>query len=240
MVFNLFFLLLWLFLFFLDFYETFFDKFLTHLCHVYSCKDVRGIFFHFSAVCKQTEFVEVVILSNSRTALLNDFFRRRRHKRIEQTCANHDSFRKVIEHGCKAVLLGFVLCKHPRHGFVYILVGTAQKREYVNECVRGAVFVHIAEHPVASLFGKRFEFVVDGLANALIAHDAAEILVGHCDCALHEVAVNVDKFAIDSVHNDIPADNTVIVERHLRKEEISHRVHAEIAHQIVRVNDVAL
>lgn len=73
LVFNLFFLLLWLFLFFLDFYETFFDKFLTHLCHVYSCKDVRGIFFHFSAVCKQTEFVEVVILSNSRTALLNDF-----------------------------------------------------------------------------------------------------------------------------------------------------------------------
>ena len=54
-------------------------------------------------------------------------------------------------------------------------------------------------------FCKRFKLVVNGFVCSLVANDAAEILVAHGDCALHEVAVHVDKLAVDGVDNQMPS-----------------------------------
>ena len=137
-------------------------------------------------------------------------------------------------------MLHIVFCKHPGHRFVNVLVCPSEHREYLTECICGAVCVYVFKHLVASGSRHHFQIVVDRFFHALVAHDSAEILVGHSDGALHEIAVYVDKFRIDDVNHHIPTDKSVVVERHLREKIISHRIHAEEIDEIVRIDDVAL
>ena len=233
------FLLFFLLFFGVLFHQALCKKLFFHLVGVYSCKQMRGVFRNFRAVCQKSEFVEIVKRANCRPALFDHFLRGGRHKRRKQTCANHDGFGEVVKHGCQSVFLAFVLCKHPRHSFVDILVCSSEHGEYIRKRVCRAICVDICKHLVSCRFCKRFKLVVNGFAYALVANDAAEILVAHGDCSLHEVAVHVDKLAVDGIDNQIPADYAVVVERHLRKQIISYAVNAEKVHEIVGINDVA-
>ena len=219
--------------------EIRFLRALTYFHLVTEWGDVPLVFRNFRAVCQKSEFVESVKGANCRPALLDHFLRGGRHKRRKQTCANHDGFGEVVKHGCQSVFLAFVLCKHPRHSFVDILVCSSEHGEYIRKRVCRAICVDICKHLVSCRFCKRFKLVVNGFAYALVANDAAEILVAHGDCSLHEVAVHVDKLAVDGIDNQIPADYAVVVERHLRKQIISYAVNAEKVHEIVGINDVA-
>jgi len=100
-----------------------------------------------------------------------------------------------------------------------------------------------AVHPRLDALGRlkaeRNQLVVDRLFHIAALDDAAEVLVRHRDGAVDQVAEDVGEVGIDALDHQLIRDRAVGGKGHLMQHIIAHRVHAEILHKIVGIDDVA-
>ena len=105
--------------------------------------------------------------------------------------------------------------KHPRRGFVNVFIRSSKKREHDVDRVGNAEFVHKSADFSVSGNGDIFKFFVNGFGHAGSFHQATEVFFAHRDRSLDEVAVYVGEIAVDFIGHKLPADKSVVIERHI-------------------------
>ena len=83
------------------------------------------------------------------------------------------------------------------------------------------------------------ELIVHRLGLGRGRDDAVKILLGHGDGAVDQIAQHVCQIRVDALADQLVGDHAVVGKGHLMQHIVAHRVHAEQAHQIVRVDHVA-
>ena len=83
-----------------------------------------------------------------------------------------------------------------------------------------------------------FQLIVHRLGLGWGRYHAVEILLGHGDRAVDQIAQHVCKVGVDALADQLIGDHAVVCKRHLVQHIVAHRVHTEQAHQIVRIDHV--
>ena len=153
-----------------------------------------------------------------------------------------NSFRKVVKYVGKARFFAFVLGKCPRHGFVDIFIRAAEEREDFRDRVRDFKFVRFRRYLFHRASYRFFKFLIGRffVFGKRFFHRAAEIFADHGDRTADKIPQNVRKIGVEAFANELPSDLTVVIKRHFVEHEIAHRIHAEKAGKIVRIDHVAL
>ena len=190
------------------------------------------------AVPEKPEFTEIGKISRFRSEYPVNLLRRFGHHAFEYARADDYGFGKIVKHRFETFALRLVLRKRPWHRFVYVFVGSAEHVENIRHGVGNAVAFHFFRDFGVKRNGSLLELVVHGFVRLAVGNHAVEILFAHRYRSAYEVAVHVGEFSVDRFGHEIPADQSVVIERHLGEKIISYRVHAVESDEIGGVDNV--
>ena len=218
--------------------------FRLHLCqnlvYIEAGKENLRLIRHLRTGLVQAEHVHDLKGALLRAQLGQDLRGGLRHEGLQQAGADADGLHQVVEHRRQAALLALILRQGPGHGLVNVFVAALEQIENLCNRVRHTQLVHL----IGSLLGSRHrrlaKLAVHRLDHLAVAHDAAEIFIGHGNGAVYQVAQGVRKLGIDALHHQLPGNHAVVVKGHLMQHEEAHGVHAELLHQIVRIEHISL
>ena len=83
------------------------------------------------------------------------------------------------------------------------------------------------------------QFVIKRFRCGRHRNNAAEILLGHGNRAVDQIAEHICQIGVNALADQLVGEHTVVCERHLVQNVVVNGIHAEQANQIVRVDNVA-
>ena len=171
---------------------------------------------------------------------IEDLLRGLRHEAGQQHSGEADALQQVIQHRGQAILLLLILAQHPRRRLIDVFVGAAQQRKDLADGVADTQLVHLLFHLFRRLQRQRDQFIIHRLADLRIGYETAEILVGHRDGPADQIAQDIGQISVHALHHQIPGDRSILGKRHLMQDEVAHGIDAEIMHELIGIDGVAL
>ena len=85
---------------------------------------------------------------------------------------------------------------------------------------------------------KLLQLLIHRLRDAGRRHRTAEILIRHRNRTVHQITESIRQIRIQPLYHQLPADDSVIIERHLMQHKITDGIHAEEGNQIIRIQHI--
>ena len=171
---------------------------------------------------------------------LHDFGGGGGQERSQQGRADHDALCQVVEDCGQTVFFGFIPGKDPGLSLVDVFVEPLEDAEDLGQGVRYTQLVHLGLDLVISGGHDCLEVIIYRLGSALVGYDAAKVFVGHGDGPVDQIAEGIGQIGVDTLCDQFPGDDAVVLIGHLMDDEITGSVHAENVRQVIRVDHVAL
>ena len=158
---------------------------------------------------------------------------------MKQACTDRNGFCQIVKNLCKTILLCLVLCKYPRCCLINVFVAAAEQRKYFRDCICHTKFLHLLCNAVSCSCYNCLKICVCFSGNACGLYKAIKIFIAHGNGTVYQISQNICKIGIVSLDYKIPCDDTIILEWHLMKYEVTCRIHTKQVYHIVCINYVS-
>ena len=231
--------------FFISLFRSFF--FLLAVCFqcfhkllcINSCKQDFRLSFHRMSAFQHSKLLQALCITLGCAQLLKNFLSSLRHIAAQQYRRDTDAFQQVIQYSCQTILLRFILAKHPWRRFIDILIAALQQgKDFIN-CFSDMQSLHFLFHTLRCIQSKSNQHLVDILLLQRIGNHTVEVFILHGNGSIHQISQNIGQVRIDTLHDQIPGNRSILCKRHFMQYEIPHGIHTEVMHKLIRIDGVS-
>ena len=174
------------------------------------------------------------------TKLLENLLACRRHKGFKESCTFGNALDQVPKYCRKAVFLGLIFSEYPRSCLINIFIAAFEQIEDLCNRIGNTEVCHLSINCFRSILYNCFQFCIYIFYNTLIFYCSAEVFVCHRNSSVYKVSKCIGKVGVQTLYHQLPGNNTVILEWHLMKYEVTNCIYTKEINEFISIENISL